>query len=416
MKRLSARTIYYVISATTAFCFDLAFTTSAIYRFETAGLNPLQLVLVGTVLELSVFIFEIPTGIVADLYSRRISIIIGYGMIGLGLALEGSFPLFATILLAQLIWGTGYTFTSGALDAWLADELGEENLAQVYLRGSQLAQIATIAGIVVGVSIATVALNIPFLIGGGGLVLMAGFLTLCMPETKFVPASRSERNTWHKMVAAFREGMGVINKRPLLLTILGITFVGGLYSEAVDRLWEAHFLANFKFPALGQLDALYWFALINVGTMLISIGGTEYVRRVVDRMEDHTAVRLLVVQTGVLAISLLAFGLATGFPMALIAYGTLAVARHVGSPIYRAWVNRGIDPAVRATVLSVIGQMDAIGQTLGGPLIGSMATRFGLRAAMIVASLFLSPQLALYLRAAGQGPIATEASLPEPTS
>ena len=56
--------------------------------------------------------------------------------------LEGSFQLFATILLAQVLWGIGYTFISGAKDAWLADELGEERLTAVYLRGSQVAQIA----------------------------------------------------------------------------------------------------------------------------------------------------------------------------------------------------------------------------------------------------------------------------------
>jgi DHA3 family tetracycline resistance protein-like MFS transporter len=52
------------------------------------------LVLVGTVLEPSVFIFEIPTGIVADVYSRRLSIIIGQVLIGLGFMVEGLFPVF----------------------------------------------------------------------------------------------------------------------------------------------------------------------------------------------------------------------------------------------------------------------------------------------------------------------------------
>ena len=106
--------IYLFIAATVAFLFSVNFTTSAIYRLEIAGLNPLQLILVGTALELAVFIFEIPTGVVADSVSRRLSIIIGYVLIGSGFLLEGALPLFATILLAQILWGLGYTFTSGA--------------------------------------------------------------------------------------------------------------------------------------------------------------------------------------------------------------------------------------------------------------------------------------------------------------
>ena len=106
------------------------FTASSIYQVTVAGLTPLQLVLVGTTLELSVFIFEIPTGVVADVYSRRLSIIIGMFLIGLGFLVEGTFPIFWAILLAQVLWGVGYTFTSGATEAWITDEIGEAAAGQ----------------------------------------------------------------------------------------------------------------------------------------------------------------------------------------------------------------------------------------------------------------------------------------------
>ncbi|MBK9055067.1 MAG: hypothetical protein IPL78_30455 [Chloroflexi bacterium] len=79
-------------------------------------------------------LFEIPTGIVADLRSRRLSLLIGYVIIGIGFLMEGLFPFFVPVLLAQVVWGIGYTFTSGAQDAWLADEIGESKLTQAYLR------------------------------------------------------------------------------------------------------------------------------------------------------------------------------------------------------------------------------------------------------------------------------------------
>src|SRR5215212_2498018 len=104
---------YLVMQGGQAFCFAIIFTLSAVYRIQAAGLNPLELVLVGTVLELSAFICEVPTGVVADTYSRRLSIVIGVVLIGLGGALEGAFAFFPTILLAQVVWAMGYTFTSG---------------------------------------------------------------------------------------------------------------------------------------------------------------------------------------------------------------------------------------------------------------------------------------------------------------
>jgi DHA3 family tetracycline resistance protein-like MFS transporter len=104
--------------------FMLYATISSVYRIQTVGLNPLQLVLVGTALELAVLIFEVPTGVLADTYGRRRSVILGFLLIGTGFSFEGALPTFAAVLAAQLIWGAGYTFVSGALQAWIADELG----------------------------------------------------------------------------------------------------------------------------------------------------------------------------------------------------------------------------------------------------------------------------------------------------
>ncbi|MEZ4557601.1 MAG: hypothetical protein R2854_14330 [Caldilineaceae bacterium] len=65
MPRQNAYSLYLVLTTVAAFMFSTAFTTSGVYRFQMAELTPLQLILVGTALELSVFLFEIPTGVVA---------------------------------------------------------------------------------------------------------------------------------------------------------------------------------------------------------------------------------------------------------------------------------------------------------------------------------------------------------------
>ena len=73
------------------FCFSLllsmATVLSMVYHLEVVGLGPFQLVLVGTVLETSCFLFEVPTGVVADLYSRRRSVLIGIFLYGAGFLL-----------------------------------------------------------------------------------------------------------------------------------------------------------------------------------------------------------------------------------------------------------------------------------------------------------------------------------------
>ena len=124
----SARSVYLVISAGGAFLATVVFTITALYRIESAGFNPFELVLIGTLMEAAVFIFEIPTGIVADVYSRRLSVIIGNIGMGVAFVLEGAYPHVGTIMAAQILWGITYTFTSGATEAWLAGEIGEDKL------------------------------------------------------------------------------------------------------------------------------------------------------------------------------------------------------------------------------------------------------------------------------------------------
>lgn len=378
--------------------FTMMSMISAIYRVQSAGLDPLQLVLVGTVLELTVFLFEIPTGIVADIYSRRLSVIIGYLLIGLGFMLEGALPFFGTILLAQVVWGLGATFQSGAEEAWLADEIGEERLAQAYLRGAQLGQVGALVGILASVALGRIALNLPILVGGFLILCLAVVLALFMPERGFAPTPRPERNTYQKMIATFRDGLDLVRGRRLLTIIMVIAAIYGLSSEGLDRLWEAHLLANFTFPLSEWLDTVTWFGLVNLLQMVSVVVATEIVRRRV-RVEDQlAAVRTLIAVNTVVVLGLIIFGLAQSFALAFASIWAVFVFRRTGAPLYSSWLNKNLESGVRATVISMRGQLDALGQLVGGPLIGFVALHFGLRTAMVGVGLMLVPALWFYGR------------------
>jgi DHA3 family tetracycline resistance protein-like MFS transporter len=266
-----------------------------------------------------------------------------------------------------------------------------------------LAQLAALTGIAVNVALASVQLYLPFLFAGIGHIGLALFLVLFMPEKGFTPTPQADRHTWRKMNRTFREGMSTIRQRPLLVTILGIALVYGLYSEALDRLWEAHILDNFTLPQIGNMPTVVWFGIINAAIMIIVIGTTELVRRRSGKLDHHKTVRLLALFSAVMSAGLLLFGLASSFVMAVLSYSAVSIVRRTMAPLYRAWINRGIPSQVRATVLSTYGQMDAIGQMLGGPAIGVIANLFGLRAAIVLAGVLLTPVLALYRRAYNQG-------------
>jgi MFS family permease len=185
--RMSQYTVYLVLQLAPSLLFSLVFTVSMLYQVTVVELSPLQLVLVGTSLEATIFLFEVPTGVVADVSSRRLSVIIGYALIGVGFVVGGSLPFFLTVVLGQVLWGFSYAFTSGATQAWIADEIGKERAGEAFLHGSQLARAGALIAIPISVFLGTLDIRPPKVLGGGLVILFAGFLAVVMREEGFMP-------------------------------------------------------------------------------------------------------------------------------------------------------------------------------------------------------------------------------------
>ncbi|MBN1284400.1 MAG: MFS transporter [Anaerolineae bacterium] len=410
-RTLDAYRVYLIFSGATSLAFSLIFTVNMVYQATTVNLSPLQLVLVGTVLEATVFIFEIPTGIVADVYSRRLSVIIGTALMGVGFIVEGALPHFAAILLAQVLWGLGYTFTSGALDAWLADEIGVEQAGKAYLRAAQVGQAVGLLGTGASAALASIYITLPIVLGGALLITLAVCLGLFMPEAGFKPAPAAGRSSWRQMSDTLRASVGLVRARPVLLTLLGISAIYGMASEGYDRLWTVHMLEDFTLPALDQLAPVVWFGVIQAVGMLFSIGATEIARRRLDLNNHELVARALSGIYAALVVSVVVFALAGNFALALAAFWISGVLRATGGPVFTAWLNQHIESSVRATVISASQQANALGQIAGGPVVGAIGDLVSVRAAITAAGLALAPSLALFVHTlrGGQAVSAKEA-------
>jgi len=396
--RISAYAVYLATEATDAFFFSLITTASALYMIEVAHLGALQLVLVGTALELSALIFEVPTGVVADSISRRLSIVIGEGLLGLGF-LVWTITFFIPILVAQVLWGLGATFVSGAWQAWIADELQGRDVGRAYLRGSQFGYAGAVAGIGASVLVASVfGLQVAMLAGGVGYLVLALMLACVMPEQHYRPQPRGERSHLRAMTDTLLAGVHTVRGAPVLLTILVITFIGGAASETFDRLWQLHLIDNFTFPTAPSLTPIVWFGLVMAVSLLVSIGAVELMRRRIDTDSHVSTARALLVANVALMVSMAVFALAGSFELAIGSYLLGRIMRRVAIPLSDAWINQSLTPNVRATVISMNAQTDAVGQIAGGPLLGWLAAAAGTRAAMLAVAAFLIPSALLYVR------------------
>lgn len=391
--------VYLVLEFSAALFFSLASTVFMLYQVIVVELTPLQLVLIGTTLETTIFVLEIPTGIVADLKSRRLSVIIGYVIIGVSYLVVGTFPVVWAVVSSQVLWGLGYTFTSGATQAWVADEIGEARAGQAFLRGTQAARAGALLGIPISVVLGRIALHWPILLTGGGLLLTAGFLASAMSEEGFKPVPPGERTTWDSVLKTLQDARQVVRRQPALLTLLAIALFYGLYSEGFDRLWTPHLLDNFPIMAQGAVEPVLVFGFIRGVMLVVSILATEVAKRRVATDRSAPIARALMLIATLIIVSLAGFGLTRSFWLALGLYWLIGALRSVASPLHTAWFNLRIDdPQVRATMFSVISQADAIGEIAGGPAVGVIGNR-SIRAALVGSALILSPVLPLYQRA-----------------
>jgi DHA3 family tetracycline resistance protein-like MFS transporter len=400
--------LYIRLRFFSALFFAVIVTVNLVYQATVVGLNPLQLVLVGTLLEFVSFIFEIPTGIVADLYSRKLSVMIGMILVGLGFMLEGLVPVFEAVLLAQIVWGIGYTFISGAREAWIADEVGEKEAGRAFIKGQQAGQLGTFIGIAASMFLANINIRIPIIAGGFLYAIQAFFIAIFMPENNFTPTPIQKRETFRSMKRIFIQGVGLVRNSNVMLIIIVTGVIFGMFSEGLDRLWTPYMLNDFTFPSIGNIKPVVWFGAISMIAAILTALSTKLFEKRVDFLNHRSTVGALLLINILLIVGVIGFGFSASFVMAVAMYWIATVFKELREPVYNAWTNQNVTSNVRATVFSMSSQANAIGQVVGGPILGVIAGVIAIRTSIIVAGLILVPTIFFYAYSAKNHKLAVD--------
>ena len=131
----------------------------------------------------------------------------------------------------------------------------------------------------------------------------------------------------------------------------------------------------------------------------MSIIATEMIRRSVDTSKERVIVIVIASCNVLLIISVAVFALAGNFILAMLAFWCASVFRRADQPLFTTWIVRNSDPKMRATIISLFGQVDAIGQIVGGPGVGLIGKFVSLRAALATTSAILAPNIFFFTRA-----------------
>jgi MFS transporter, DHA3 family, tetracycline resistance protein len=409
MARPNAGTVYLVYGAAGSFFFRMMATIFSVFLILRLGLSPLQLVLMGTALEASYFLFELPTGIVADTTSRKLSVVIGLIGTGVGFLVLAFATTFWMALLSQVVWGVFATFQSGADVAWVTDEVGEEAAHSYYLREGQIGHVASVVGIAASVGLAVVDLRLPIVVAGVGTIAIGVAMLFLMREDHFVPRPRAEgERLHHGLISTFKEGVRAVRAHHVLLLILATAMLHGASTEGFDRLSDLHLLVDVGLPSFAGLNQVLWFGVLDGVALLFGLAAITYVKRKTHLGGHRHVARMLMWIDIVLVVVVVVFGLTASFAVALVAFWFVGALRSMREPIFIGWINQGLDPQTRATINSMGSQADAVGQSAGGPALGVIANR-SVPISIVISGLVQLPSVLLYVRAIRRGTVGTVA-------
>ncbi|HJU76192.1 MAG TPA: MFS transporter [Gemmatimonadaceae bacterium] len=396
--RRIART-YYVIAFVYTLSASLIWGINTIFLMRSGALTLMQVFVANAVFTGSMAVFEVPTGLVADAKGRRLSFLLSVAVLFVGTlayvavpALGGGLTAF---LLVSIVLGLGYTFYSGAVEAWLIDALNatgsHEPVDRVLARGQIFASAAMLVGTVSGGLLASINLSAPYLARAGLLAIAFVVGYVAMHDLGYAGRPLSWREVPGEMAKIGREslqfGWRVPNARLAILA----GAAPAIFLEWGYHAWQPYFL-----QLLG-MDAVWVLGWVAAATGLASMLGNWLVERATRYCGRRTT--LLLGAAALYAATSIAVGLVGSFALALTAYLIGMMSAGVFQPVRQAYLHQVVPSQQRATVLSLASLVSSGGSMMGQAGLGALAGRTSLALGYVVGgaltSLAIPPLLAM---------------------
>ena len=376
---------YLVLTLLTTLASSFIWGINTIFLLD-AGLSNVEAFAANAFFTVGMVIFEIPTGVVADTRGRQLSYVLGAATLLLATLLywvmwQVHAPLWGWAI-ASILLGLGFTFFSGATEAWLVDALTatgfQGHLDHVFGRAQTVGGAAMLGGTVAGGFIAQATnLGIPYLIRAAMLGVTLLVALRFMRDIGFSPDREASPV---KAVRNVLKGSidGGLRNPPVRWLMLAAPFTAGtgiyVFYAAQPYLLELYGDPN-AYSIAGLAAAI--FAGVQIGGGLL----VPYVRRLFGRRTDALLIG------GVLGVAILAIlGLKPGFVAALTLLAIWAAVGAVTRPLRQTFLNGVIPSEQRATVLSFDSLMGSAGGVFAQPVLGRVADVSGYAASYLVSA------------------------------
>lgn len=355
-----------------------------------AGLSITEAFVANAAFTAGMVLFEVPTGVVADSAGRRRSFILGavtlllttVAYLALWYAEAG---VWWWILVSALI-GLGFTFFSGATEAWLVDALDatgfEGPIENVFGRGQTVTGAATLVGTIGGGFLAQINLGVPYIARSIMLVAVIVAAFVFMHDIGFTPTKGVPIKQEVRTILASSVEHGLKNP-PIRMFMFGAPFAAGV------GIWVFYAFQPYLLELFDDPNAIYLSGIAAAIFSIAQIVGGASVKRI--RRFFHKRTALITLEVVVGAVALVGVGLAqwlpipVGFWVAIALLTAVALLWALSGPMQQAYMNEVIPSEQRATVLSFASLMGSAGGVVGQPALGKVADVYSFGVGYLVA-------------------------------
>ncbi len=353
-----------------------------------AGLGITEVFIANALFSVGMVLFEIPTGVVADTLGRRVSYLASVAVLGATTALylvaaqaDAGLLVFGVI---SVFMGLGFTFYSGALEAWLVDGLkslgGDDQLDQVFARNQQVSGAAMFVGTISGGFLGQLDLAVPFIVRSGLLVIVFVVASSLMHEIGFEPRRIGVRDIPKEMRHETAVGVSAGWRQPGLRLLMISASIRGVFFG-----W-AFYAAQPYFLELLDRDAVWVIGLVTAGLSVATIVGNQIVKVVSHRCSRRST--MLMVASGTSTVAAVLMGVTSSFAFAVACLFVVAGSMGVISPVRQAYLHQVTASENRATVVSFDAMVTSVGGVGGQVGLGAVSDARGFAPGYVVGGAF----------------------------
>jgi MFS family permease len=363
-----------------------------------AGLSFFEVFVANAAFSAGMVIFEVPTGVVADTLGRRVSFLLSVSVLAattlLYVALAQVDAGVVAFALVSVLMGLGFTFYSGAMEAWLVDALSAGGytglLDRVFARGQQVTGTAMLVGTVGGGLLGQLDLSLPYVIRAVLLVAVFAIAYFVMHDLGFVPRRVSAADLPREVARSARAGVQFGWQQPGLRLLMLASFL-----QLGFVLW-AFYAAQPYLLELLDTDAVWVSGVVYAGVALSTICGNQVVSVASRYCGRRTT--LLLAAAAVQSCAAVVLGLTGSFwvavPALLLVTGSLGVT----SPVRSSYLHQVVPSEQRATVVSFDSMVSNAGGIGGQVGLGALGEARSVSSAFVLGGVVSAAALPLLAR------------------